>query len=85
MSAKFALLWGGPERLRSSRGVTAWGIALIVVIAGASGSQTPASTAVALVVFSPLIWWIGWWLAGRLQDFWNRLWAPGQYCSTCAG
>jgi hypothetical protein len=73
MAAKFALLWGGPERLRSSRGITALGIAAIVVVAGASGSRTPGSTAVVLLVCSPLIWWIGWWLAGRLQGFWTRL------------
>jgi hypothetical protein len=70
---KIAWLWGGSERLRANRGIAASVFAAVVIVAAAGGSSNPTGSAFALVIVSPLLWWLGWWLAGVLRGVWIAL------------
>jgi hypothetical protein len=52
------------RRLRTNRGVAAAIITAFVVILGAAGSREPAGSLIALLIFSPVIWWFCWWALG---------------------
>lgn len=70
---KVLLLWGGAERLRSKRGIVASAIAGSLILFAALGSTDPAGTGIGLLIFSPPLWWVAWWVAGGVQGTWDRL------------
>ncbi|HTD08258.1 MAG TPA: HNH endonuclease signature motif containing protein [Solirubrobacteraceae bacterium] len=55
------------RRLCTTRGIAAAIITAFVVILGAAGSRDPAGSLIALLIFSPVIWWFCWWALGVFQ------------------
>lgn len=70
---KIARLWGGSDRLRSTRGMAVSLVAAVFIVAAAGRSRNPGGAVAGLIIVSPLLWWFGWWLAGGLQDVWMAL------------
>lgn len=61
-------LWGGGERLKSTRGMVASALTALLVL-GSIGS----SAIVTLLVLSPLIWCFWWWVGGVAVHIWQAL------------
>jgi hypothetical protein len=61
------------RRLRTNRGITASVLTACTVVLGAAGSKSPGATFVALVVFSPVIWWFCWWALGAFRTIGDDL------------
>lgn len=49
------------SRLSTTRGIAATIVTVLVVISGVSGGKEPAVALSALLIISPVIWWLSWW------------------------
>lgn len=54
------------SRLRTGRGAAASMVTAGAVVIGAADSKSPAGAFIVLVILSPLIWWVSWWIVGML-------------------
>jgi 5-methylcytosine-specific restriction endonuclease McrA len=54
------------DRIGTNRGIATSTLTVCFVVFGAAGSKSPAVALLALVVLSPLIWWLCWWATGAL-------------------
>jgi HNH endonuclease len=56
------------RRLRSSRGIAATAVTACALLLATSSSGRPANAFLTVLVISPALWWLGWWLAGVVHD-----------------
>jgi hypothetical protein len=59
------------SRLSTTRGIAATIITVLVVISGVSGGKEPAVALIALLIISPVIWWLSWWVLAVLHGIGN--------------
>lgn len=59
------------SRLSTTRGIAATIITVLVVISGVSGGKEPAVALIALLIISPVIWWLSWWGLAVLHGIGN--------------
>lgn len=56
------------RRLRSSRGIAATAMTACALLFATSSSSRPAHAFLTVLIASPALWSLGWWLAGVLHD-----------------
>ena len=70
---KLVVLWGGTERLKTTRGMAASAFTIVVILGSLTDSQSGSAALIPILVLSPLIWWLWWWAAGAARAIWESL------------